>query len=168
MGFTLRSLELVLRRGMLAINEGDAAADMRQIELWSMRAVVAILALLPLEGADGEIVETAPEVLGLPEGAKSRIEVNRYERDRRNRAAALAIHGHLCKACGLDMGERYGPNAAGLIEVHHVTPVSEIGHRYIIDPRKYLVPLCPNCHAVAHRRTPPFSVEELRCMQRRP
>lgn len=162
-----RSLELVIRRGMLAINEGDTDADMRQIELWSSRAAVAIIALLPLEVADGEIIETAPELLGLPEGAKSRIEVNRYERDRRNRAAALAIHGYRCKACGLDMGERYGPNAVGLIEVHHVTPVSEIGHGYIIDPRKDLIPLCPNCHSVAHRRTPPFSVNELRDMQRR-
>jgi len=92
--------------------------------------------------------------------------VNRYERDRRNRAAALAIHGYLCKACDLDMGLRYGPAAAGLIEVHHVTLVSEVGPGYIIDPRNDLLPLCPNCHSVAHRRSPPFSVDELREMQR--
>jgi 5-methylcytosine-specific restriction protein A len=94
--------------------------------------------------------------------------VNRYERDRRNRAAALAIHGYVCKACDLEMSDRYGPDAAGLIEVHHVTPVSEVGPGYIIDPRTDLVPLCPNCHSVAHRRSPPFSVDELRDMQHRP
>ena len=65
-----------------------------------------------------------------------------------NRAAALAIHGYLCKACDLDMGLRYGPAAAGLIEVHHVTPVSASGPGYIIDPKSDLVPLCPNCHFV--------------------
>jgi 5-methylcytosine-specific restriction protein A len=102
--------------------------------------------------------------LGLPEGAKTRIEVNRYERDRRNRAAALAIHGYCCKACKLDMGERYGSAAAGLIEVHHVTPVSQVGEDYIIDPRTDLTPLCPNCHSVAHRRNPPYSVDDLREM----
>ena len=163
-----RSLDLAIRRGMLAINEGDADADMREIELWTSRVAVAILALLPLEAEDEESVEFTPEVEGLPEGAKIRIEVNRYERDRRNRAAAIVIHGYLCKACGVDMGKRYGPKAAGLIEIHHVKPVSEIGSGYVIDPRSDLVPLCPNCHSVAHRRSPPFSVEELCDMQRHP
>ncbi|NMM43606.1 HNH endonuclease [Rhodospirillaceae bacterium KN72] len=162
-----RSLDLAIRRGMLAINDGDADADMRQIELWTSRAAAAVLSLLPLEANDDGGEEPTPEIAGLPEGAKTRIEVNRYERDRRNRAAALAIHGYLCKACDLDMGERYGPDAAGLIEVHHVTPVSEVGPGYIIDPRTDLVPLCPNCHAVAHRRAPPFTVDELRKKQGR-
>jgi 5-methylcytosine-specific restriction protein A len=160
-----RSLDLAIRRGMLAINNGDADADMRQIELWTSRAAAAVLALLPLEADDDGGEEQTPEIAGLPEGAKARIEVNRYERDRRNRAAALAIHGYLCKACDLDMGLRYGPAAAGLIEVHHVTPVSQVGPGYIIDPKSDLVPLCPNCHSVAHRRSPPFSVDELREMQ---
>ena len=161
-----RSLDLAIRRGMLAINDGDADSDMRQIEMWTSRAAAAVLALLPLEVDGGEMVECAPDVVALPEGARTRIEVNRYERDRRNRAAALAIHGYRCKACDIDMGQSYGPAAAGLIEVHHVTPVSEVGSGYIIDPKNDLVPLCPNCHSVAHRRSPPFSVDELRQMQR--
>ena len=160
-----RSLDIAIRRGMLAINEGDADADMRLIDLWLTRTAAAILALLPLEEKYGE---SGPSVVDLPEGAKTRIEVNLYERDRRNRAAALAIHGSLCKACDLDMGERYGSVAAGLIEVHHVTPVSEMGADYLVDPRIDLVPLCPNCHSVAHRRSPPFSVDELRAMQHHP
>lgn len=158
-----RSVELAIRRGMLAINEGDDAADLRQITIWTCRAAAAVLSLLPLE-IDGDDEPIEPEVEALPEGGKTRIEVNRYERDRRNRSAALAIHGHACKACDLDMGERYGPTAAGYIEVHHVTPVSQVGEGYIIDPRTDLIPLCPNCHSVAHRRSPPFSVEELRGM----
>ncbi|RNI19125.1 HNH endonuclease [Paracoccus pantotrophus] len=158
-----RSLDLVLGRGMLAINDGDVNADAREIGLWTSRAAAAVSALLPLE-VDGE--EAEPDVVGLPEGAKTRVAVNRYERDRRNRAAALAIHGYLCKACDLDMGVRYGPDAAGLIEVHHVAPVSTVGPGYVVDPRTDLVPLCPNCHSVAHRRSPPYSVQELRGMLR--
>ncbi|ARP65531.1 hypothetical protein A9K65_020780 [Mesorhizobium sp. WSM1497] len=118
-----------------------------------------MLALLPLEP-----IEEPENPLGLPEGAVSRIEVNRYERDRRNRAAALAIHGLSCKACELDMSKRYGAAAAGFIEVHHTTPVSTVGAGYIINPRTDLLPLCPNCHGVAHRRTPPYSLEEIRLM----
>lgn len=158
-----RSFGLDVRRGMLAINEGNAEEDMRHVELWTSRVAAAILALLPLEIEDGG-PEASPEIAGLPEGARTRVEVNRYERDRRNRAAALAIHGYSCKACKLDMGERYGSAAAGLIEVHHVTPVSQLGEGYIIDPRTDLTPLCPNCHSVAHRQSPPYSVDNLREM----
>lgn len=90
-----------------------------------------------------------------------RVEVNRYERDRRNRAAALAIHGRSCSGCGMSFDELYGEVAAGFIEVHHVTPVSMLGEDYVIDPRTDLIPLCPNCHAVVHRMTPPMPVSEL-------
>lgn len=161
-----RSMALVIRRGMLALNEGNDAEDARIVALWAGKGAAAILALLPLEseGEDGEAEPETSEIAGLPEGAKTRIEVNRYERDRRNRAAALAIHGYACKACDTDMGIRYGDAAVGLIEVHHVTPVSEVGAGYVIDPRTDLIPLCPNCHSVAHRRSPPFSVGELRGM----
>lgn len=163
-----RSFDLAIRRGMLALNEGDSESDMHHIEMWTSRAVAAVFALLPLDVDYDADEEATADIAGLPEGARTRIEVNRYERDRRNRVAALAIHGNLCKACDMDLGLRYGPAAAGLIEVHHVIPVSGIGGTYIIDPRKDLVPLCPNCHSVAHRRSPPFSVDELREMQRRP
>lgn len=161
-----RGLGLILRKGMLAINEGDAESDMRLIELWTSRTAAAVFALLPVEVEGSDLDEEPPDVVGLPEGARTRVEVNRYERDRRNRAAALAIHGYACKACDLDMGERYGSVGAGLIEIHHVTPVSEVGAGYVIDPRTDLAPLCPNCHSVTHRRTPPYSVDEVRAMMR--
>jgi len=162
-----RSMALVIRRGMLALNDGNEAEDARIVALWAGKAAAAILALLPLESEgddDGDAEPETPEVAGLPEGAKICVEVNRYERDRRNRTAALAIHGYVCKACNTDMARRYGEAAIGLIEVHHVTPISEVGAGYVIDPRNDLVPLCPNCHSVAHRRSPPFSVAELRDM----
>ena len=159
-----RSMGLIVRRGMIAIGEGDAAREARLTELWASRTAAAILALLPLEQEDCQDADL--DVAGLPEGAKTRVAVNRYERDRRNRAAALAIHGYACKACDLQLDGLYGSAAAGLIEVHHVTPVSEVGAGYVIDPRHDLVPLCPNCHSVTHRRQPPYSVNELREMLR--
>lgn len=158
-----RSFGFVVSKGMLAINEGDDTADMHLLEEWATRVAAAVISLLPVE----EDVEDSFEAQCLPEGAKMRIEVNRYERDRRNRAAALAIHGHKCMACGTDMAELFGSVAEGLIEVHHVVPVSQVGPGYMIDPKSDLVPLCPNCHAVAHRRSPPYSVEELQNMLRR-
>ena len=33
---------------------------------------------------------------------------------------------------------------------------------YVVKPLKELFPVCPNCHAMLHRRKPPYSIEELR------
>ena len=128
---------------------------------WSRLFVAAILALLPVQPTEAE--EQSP-IVGYPEGGATTSPSIRYERDRRNRAAAIAIWGCKCRACGLDFGNRYGNAAKGFIEVHHTTPVSVLEPGTVVNPARDLVPLCPNCHAVAHRREPPFSVEELRAM----
>lgn len=161
------NMRLTMRKGMLPINDGDTSADEDLIATWVARLSASILALLPLEGDETlEQASSAELANGFPEGAKTVVVVNRYERDRRNRAASLAIHGHICKACDSNLGSRYGAVAAGLVEIHHTTPVSELGPHYIVDPRTDLIPLCPNCHAVAHRRTPPFAIHELRALLR--
>lgn len=155
------SLDIVVRKGQLPIGVEEASVDEALIGEWTSRVAVVVTSLLPLEEvepADGD------GVLGFPEGALKQVQVNRYERDRRNRAAALAIHGFLCKACEADLTHIYGEIAEGFIEVHHVTPVSELGDGYVIDPKTDLVPLCPNCHGMTHRRNPPFSVNEMRKM----
>ena len=158
-------VSLVMRKGMLPIGLGDINEDVEVVGRWVSRLSAAVLALLPLEADESlDLQNPAETVAGLPEGSKMQVQVNRYERDRRNRAAALAIHGHACMACRVELGDRYGAPASGLIEVHHTTPVSQLGPHYIIDPRTDLVPLCPNCHAVAHRRSPPYSIDELRTL----
>jgi len=128
---------------------------------WSRLGMAAVVALLPMES---EEPEEPASVLGFPEGEASIQRITRYERDRRNRAAAIAIWGSKCQACGVDFGARYGEVADGFIEVHHTTPVSKMEPGTIVNPARDLVPLCPNCHAVAHRRDPPFSVQEIRGM----
>ena len=150
-------LSLGLSRGNLELGVDTGQQDDQITRDWTARFMAAVVALLPLEESDtGE-----PDVGGYPEGALIRLEVNRYERDRRNRSAALAIHGRNCKGCGMSFEERYGAIAAGFIEIHHVTPVSKLVPGYVIDPQTDLVPLCPNCHTVVHRRTPPIPIDEL-------
>jgi 5-methylcytosine-specific restriction protein A len=154
-----KRLELSVRRGQLDLGNGDE--DNEKICAWTQQVTAAVIALLPLE-QDETLTENLQD--GFPEGARAQVEVNRYERDRRNRAAALAIHGYACLVCGSDLGDRYGPVAVGLVEVHHLTEVSKLGADYHINPGTDLVPLCPNCHRVAHRRDPPFGIEELKSM----
>lgn len=151
-----------LSRGQLDINAGDAQADMQQLVKWTGRLAAALFALMPLE------VEEEPDgqLAGYPEGAKTTVKVNRYERDRRNRAAALAIHGYRCKGCDHLMSDEYGDIATTLIEVHHITPVHALGSGYMINPAVDLIPLCPNCHAVAHTRNPPLDIDEIKAARR--
>lgn len=90
-----------------------------------------------------------------------------YERSAKNRARAIEIHGTVCKACNFDFNGFYGRDyARDYIEVHHTVSVS--GGPRKPDPAKDLVPLCANCHKMAHRRpgliTP---VDEIRKMVER-
>lgn len=104
----------------------------------------------------------ADEAQGFPEGAVETITVNRYERDGRNRAEAIRIHGMRCAVCDFNFSEFYGPLGTGFIVVHHVFPVSQLGPDYEIDPATDLVCICANCHAMVHRSDPPITVLELR------
>ena len=101
----------------------------------------------------------------LVEGARYRVTVNAYERDPRARQLCIHWHGTACVICGFSFGAVYGPAAADFIHVHHLRPMSEIsGKEYEVDPIEDLRPVCPNCHAVIHRRVPIFSIDEVRAL----
>ncbi len=96
------------------------------------------------------------------EGAVQRISVNRFERDPEARARAIRHYGSRCLACGFDFRLAYGTLGEGFIHVHHTVPLAQIGKSYIVDPVDDLRPVCPNCHAMLHKRTPPYTIDELR------
>jgi 5-methylcytosine-specific restriction endonuclease McrA len=86
-----------------------------------------------------------------------------YERSQKNRRDAIRIHGTTCAVCAFNFDETYGKDYAdGYIQIHHVKPLSE--NEGAVDPATDLVPLCANCHAMAHRRTTVTSVEELKAL----
>jgi len=91
-------------------------------------------------------------------------EVNVYERNPLNRKACIALKGTTCAVCGLNFEKKYGPVGAGFIEIHHRKPVSQYDGEQLVNPLTDLVPVCANCHAMLHRRNPPYSVEELKEM----
>ena len=105
--------------------------------------------------------EETEDLSGFPEGGKMRVEVNRYERDRRNREKAIAVHGTTCFACDIRMADRYGEIADGFIHIHHVRGLPETGEN-TPDIETDLIPLCPNCHAVVHLTNPSMTLEELK------
>ena len=94
------------------------------------------------------------------EGSRMDVLQSRPERNPALRVACLEAHGYTCAVCNIDFGERYGPIGQGFIHVHHLRPLAE-GER-VVNPVADLRPLCPNCHAMAHRKNPPYSIDELK------
>lgn len=121
-------------------------------------------------GSTGLRIDPLPDELEstkpLIEGAKYQITVNAYERDPRARQLCIERYGTACVVCKFSFGATYGKIAEGFIHVHHLRPLSEINGEYEVDPVKDLRPVCPNCHAVLHRRIPAFSIEEVKAFLR--
>lgn len=111
--------------------------------------------------------ELSPGAVRLyPEGALKRVTVNAYERDERARADCIRHYGTACQACGMDFAQQYGAFGEGFIHVHHRIELHTVTQGYQVNPVEDLVPLCPNCHAMVHRRQPMLTVQELRDLLR--
>ena len=67
----------------------------------------------------------------------------------------------------MDFEETYGETGKDYIHVHHITPLSDIGERYKLDPVKDLRPVCPNCHAMIHRQKPSLTIEALKALMKK-
>ena len=96
------------------------------------------------------------------EGSKRQIIVNAFERNPKARQKCIEYYGCRCQCCGLNFEEKYGHIGKGFIHVHHLKQISAVGEAYEVNPIEDLIPLCPNCHAMAHKKNPPFSVNELK------
>jgi hypothetical protein len=98
----------------------------------------------------------------LSEGRPRTVNVIQYERNKRARQKCLARWGFRCVACGIAFGEAYGADLTDYIHVHHLEPVASRKNTYRLNPERDLRSMCPNCHAVAHRSDPPFSIAEIK------
>jgi hypothetical protein len=98
----------------------------------------------------------------LYEGAKRQVSVNAYERNPEARQKCISHYGTSCFVCGFDFTTAYGKVGQGFIHVHHLQQLSDISEQYVVDPINDLRPVCPNCHAIIHRRRPPYSIDEVK------
>lgn len=114
----------------------------------------------------GEDTQIFPEELSedepILEGAKKQITVNAYERNPLARQKCLDHYGYNCNVCNFNFSDVYGNIGNDFIHVHHLKELNQICEAYEVDPIKDLRPVCPNCHAMLHKRKPAFSLEELK------
>lgn len=147
-------LELALRTPPMVINENDLALHERLLLDLVVPLFGMMAALIGVE--ENELVTT-----GEIEGRAVETISTRYERKKINREACIQLKGTRCCACGFDFAETYGPLGIGYIEIHHLTPIGSRGGEYLLNVANDLVPLCSNCHTMAHREDPPIPVERL-------
>ncbi len=96
--------------------------------------------------------ETIMDVDTQYEGAKKSVVVNKYERSSKARENAVKYHGFNCKVCQINFKDKYGKIGEDFIHIHHIIPINEIGKNYKVDYKKDLIPVCPNCHSMLHRK----------------
>lgn len=97
----------------------------------------------------------------LNEGVKKTITVNTFERNSKARQQCIKHWGTECSVCNFNFEEKFGEIGKEFIHVHHLTPIAEIGKAYEVDPINDLRPVCPNCHAMLHKKNPPYSIKQL-------
>ena len=106
--------------------------------------------------------ELSCDIEKLTEGIKKTITINAYERNPKARKKCIEKYGYNCFICGFNFQKNYGDIGKEFIHVHHLKPLSEIQKEYEINPIQDLRPVCPNCHAILHKKVPAYSIEEIR------
>lgn len=104
------------------------------------------------------------DVEELTEGSVKVVKINAYERNPKAREQCITHYGLTCSCCGFNFFKTYGEIGRDFIHVHHLVPISEIKKSYALDPVEDLRPVCANCHAIIHRKNPPFTIEEIKTM----
>lgn len=131
-----------------------------------------------LLGSRGERVPAGTDLPPVPqmttkqylENAGRQALLTRHERSAGARDKCIQIYGCRCQACDFDFGLQYGPDADGMIEVHHLNPISQAGKNARVCPKKDLVPLCANCHRAIHmngKNEEPLTLQKLRALIRK-
>jgi hypothetical protein len=118
----------------------------------------------PVEMLSEEIEDSELEETELVEGGVSKITINTYERNPKARAECIEKYGCQCSICGFDYEKHYGQFGKGYIPVHHLVPLSTLTKLYVVNPVTDLIPACANCHAIIHRKRPPFTPDEVKEM----
>jgi len=116
-----------------------------------LRCIGALVSLMPIQGVAGS------------EGAETVRTVVEYERDEGLRNDCISLYGYSCQVCRFDFEKFYGVSGKAYIEVHHLERLAD-RKLSMTNPITDLIPLCANCHRIAHRRTPPYKPDEIRAM----
>jgi len=101
------------------------------------------------------------------EGKTRQVTVNSYERNPLARQECIDHFGLNCQVCDFNFQEKFGKLGQNFIHVHHKVDISIIGKEYSVNPITDLIPVCPNCHAMLHKKKPAYSISDLKSIMRK-
>lgn len=128
---------------------------------------------LKLHFSDNYQIDYFPDIIDEDstkvEGLKRQITVNKYERSSIARDKCVEFRGLNCYVCSMNFYDTYGEIGKGFIHIHHLVPLHQINAEYKVNYKEDLVPVCPNCHSMLHRKLNEKepTIEELKLMLRR-
>jgi len=96
------------------------------------------------------------------EGKVKKVLVNSYERNPIARKRCIEHFGLNCQVCDFNFKEIFGDLGEYFIHVHHKIDISTVGNEYSVNPLTDLIPVCPNCHSMLHKKKPAYTVDELK------
>ncbi len=100
------------------------------------------------------------------EGKTKKVLVNSYERNPIARKKCIEHFGLNCQVCNFNFEEKFGDLGKEFIHVHHKVDIATIGNEYSVNPLTDLIPVCPNCHSMLHKKKPAYSIEELKIIMK--
>nr|WP_253284315.1 HNH endonuclease [Ruegeria sp. HKCCD6228] len=93
------------------------------------------------------------------EGQSQKVAKSIVKRSKKLREYAIKHYSKVdgkieCSGCGFEGSTVYGEGGKGLIEIHHLKPISSTGETKedLKKAVKKVKPLCPNCHRMVHRK----------------
>jgi 5-methylcytosine-specific restriction protein A len=87
---------------------------------------------------------------------------NQYERNPYARKISQEQRGQSCYVCGITFTEIGELSCSEIMEYHQDQEYLNFDDDTFGYPEDDLYPVCPNCHAMIHSRSYPYSMEELR------
>lgn len=118
-------------------------------------------------GAETKQLKTTEEMnftaLAL-KGAVDTVSLTVRKRNRKARNKCIQKSGWNCSVCDVNFEPTYGSIGDGSMLIHLLGLLSSSSDMREADPDADLILVCPNCHAMVHRRTPPISMEEIKTL----
>ena len=146
----------VVSKHPVRINEKGLAKDISEIEENGFMLVIKT------EQTDFFFPNEINSQTEFREGKTKQVLVNSYERNSIARKKCIEHFGLSCRVCDFNFKNKYGELGKDFIHVHHIVDISSIGDEYVVNPLTDLIPVCPNCHSMLHKKRPAYSIKELK------
>ena len=121
------------------------------VDLWRLDGLWHVINETSKHDADAAFQQSELEEKAYLEGRRIETSGYRIERNAKARSKCINALGLDCFVCGFNFFKVFGELGMGYIHVHYVDDIAISTESHEVNPKKGLVPVCPNCHAMLHK-----------------